>query len=133
MPLTQLQTYAGLVQPVLDIVVPALLAKPGISAADMATITQAQKDIEAATQAIAASASAGPVNAQTLVTALRTLGPVAIKYLTTDAYTAGLMQAGVDITSLILQAAGVVVPVMATQTEAAREAHAVAVLQGARR
>lgn len=129
---TQLQTYAALTAPVLDIVVPALLQKPRISASDVQAISLAAADIRTAAEAIAASSGSGPVNAQTLVGGIRSLAPVAIRLLAKDAYEAGLMQAAVDLMPVILSAAGVPA-VMAGPDDAARQARAVAMLRGARR
>jgi len=110
---TQLQTDAILVAPVLDIVVPALLAKPNISQSDVDAINRGAADIKASATLIANSLGSQPVNAATLVTAIKALAPVAIRNLTNDPYQAGLMQAAVDLAPLILQAAGVPVPVTA--------------------
>lgn len=118
---TQLQTDALLVAPVLDIVVPALLAKPGISATDVATIDSAAADIKAAAQLIAGNFGSAPVNAGTLVDGIKALAPVAVRYFAKDAYEAGLMQAAVDLAPVLLQAAGVAVPpVAAGKAERAR-------------
>lgn len=124
---TQLQTDAALVTPALDVIVPALLNKPGISAADVQTVTLSAAAIKAAADRIAASGDSA-VTAQSLVDGIRALAPVAIKDLAKSSYEAGLMQAAVDLTPLILQAAGIALP-MASPDAPARESRAVATLQ----
>lgn len=119
---TQLQTDALLVAPVLDIVVPALLAKPSISATDTDAINKAAAGIKDAARLIATNSGVAAVNAQFLVDAINALAPAAIKYLAKDdPYRAGLMQAAVDMTDVILSAGGVAVPsVPAGKAERAR-------------
>lgn len=132
---TQLASDVQLIETGIEIIAPVLLAKAGITSAEVSTINSDVAIVRSSANAIVSATNAdATLTVRTLVSAVQGVAPIAARYLPAGSQEAVAVQAAVALLPIVLQAAGVSPGVMAArvQTMPPAEARGVLVALGRR-